>query len=525
MTVCVHPRPDVQIVQLTAGKQPWASWRAAHDQRMPGRLASLALALTLVLACTAPSATPTPTAPAPPTGGPAAPTGTATAAPTSTPQPTPADLAKRPLVWYSPLPPMPGRTGSVDFMDQFTDAAPWGTAAGYVDVYKLYGEWVAYHASDDQLRAAVTDIVRRDQVLAVEAGPSEPRADCSSGVESFAGIEEGRLIADRVIGAGGRIAVLALDEPYFFGHLYDGPNACHLPVDEIAEGVASFVSQMRLIFPELIVGDIESNTNPVTADGMAEWLDAYEAAAGEKFAFIQLDVDWARPNWIELSHDIQQRSLARGVPFGMLYNGGYAPQPEQWVKLTGQRIRDFDAAGDPADHTVLQSWFPQPDHALPESDPNTFSGLLKAYVEAYDGLGGSSGGAGANAALGRPVTASGKLAGFGPSQAVDGDFDAPWNAGDGPVQWIEIAFDGTTDVTEIRLTVAQSPAGPTVHRVLGRTAGGDLAQLHRFEGVTQDLQVLNYAPATPWQDLRAIRIETRESPSWVAWREIEVFAP
>ena len=209
---------------------------------------------------------------------------------------------------------MPGRTGSVDFMDQFTPDAPWSTSSGYAHIYKLYGEWVAYHATDDELRQAVTDILRRGQILAVEAGPSEPRSDCSQGVESFAGIEEGRLIANRIIAAGGRIAVLALDEPYFFGHLYDGPNACHLPVDEIATGVANFVTQMRAIFPELIVGDIESNTNPVTADGMAEWLDAYEAAAGEKFAFIQLDVDWARPNWIELSHDIQQRAAGARRP-------------------------------------------------------------------------------------------------------------------------------------------------------------------------------------------------------------------
>ena len=37
--------------------------------------------------------------------------------------------------------------------------------------------------------------------------------------------------------------------------------------------------------------------------------------------------------------------------------------------------------------------------------------------------------------------------------------------------------------------------------------------------------MLEFTPDAPWQDLVAMRIETRESPSWVAWREIEVFAP
>jgi len=409
-------------------------------------------------------------------------------------------------------------------MDQFTADAPWQTAAEYVDVYKLYGEWVAFHATDDELKQAVHDIVRRGQILSVEAGPSEPRTDCSQGVESFAGIEQGDLIANRIIAAGGRIAVLALDEPYFFGHLYDGVNACHLPVDEIAQGVANFVEHMRAIFPEVIVGDIESNTNPVTAKGIAEWLDAYENAAGEPFAFIQLDVDWARPNWIELSHDIQQRAVERGVPFGMLYNGGLAPTAEQWVQLTGQRVHDFDAAGDPPDHVVLQSWMPQPDHVLPETNPSTFSGLLKTYVEDYASLGQPIGG-GANIALHASAKASHTLPGFGAANAVDGDYDVPWNAGDSAPQWIEIKFDQPSAVARIRLTVTQSPAGQTQHRVLGRSVGGDLTQLYTFDGSTEDTDVLEYSPPTPWQNITAIRIDTRESPSWVAWREIEVFAP
>jgi hypothetical protein len=420
---------------------------------------------------------------------------------------------------------MPGRTGSVDFMAQFQPDAAWSRASSYVDIYKLYGEWVAYHATDAELAQAVQDILRRGQILAVEAGPSEPRTACGAGVESFAGLQEGQLIANRIIAAGGRIALLALDEPYYFGHVYDGPNACHLPIDEIAAGVANFVKQMRTIFPEVIVGDIESITPPVDAAGMADWLDAYETAAGENFAFIQLDVDWARPDWADLGHQIQAKAATRGIPFGVLYNGGVAPEAQQWIELTGERIKEFDTSGDPADHTVLQSWMPQPDHALPESDPTSFSGLVIRYVEDYDSLGIPTTGSGANIALGRPAHASASLAGAGPGHAVDGDFDAPWNAGDLPVQWIEIDFDGLSDVGRISLTVAQSPPGPTVHRVLGRAAGRDLVELYRFEGTTSDTMTLEYSPPVPWHNLAGIRIQTKESPSWVAWREIEVFAP
>jgi hypothetical protein len=136
-------------------------------------------------------------------------------------------MARRPLVWFAPLPIMPthpGRPfiGSEDFMSLFEPDAPWQEAAGHIQVFKLYGEWVGAHATDAELRQAVTDIQRRGMALAVEAGPLDPPADCGQGVEGFAGKEEGRRIAARIQSAGGTLN--DIDEPYFL-RTCDGPNA------------------------------------------------------------------------------------------------------------------------------------------------------------------------------------------------------------------------------------------------------------------------------------------------------------
>jgi hypothetical protein len=171
-----------------------------------------------------------------------------------------------------------------------------------------------------------------------------------AGRRGFAGIAEGRHLAARIERAGGRIAVMALDEPYYFAHLYDGPNACHWPVEKIAEAVAAFVREMRTLFPELIVGDIEPTPVPVSAAGLAGWLDAYEAAAGEPFGFLHLDMDWGRHDWVAMAHDIQDRAKSRGVPLGMIYNGGAAPLRERWIQIGGERIKAYEAAGPAADH-------------------------------------------------------------------------------------------------------------------------------------------------------------------------------
>ncbi|HSB90453.1 MAG TPA: hypothetical protein VLD63_10565, partial [Anaerolineales bacterium] len=118
-------------------------------------------------------------------------------------------------------------------MDLFDAGAPWEDAASHVQVFKLYGEWVAYHASDAELRMAVDGIRARGMALAVEAGPLDPPANCGQGVEGFAGTEEGRRIARRILQAGGRLDLIALDEPLFFASIYNGPNACHWDADRV----------------------------------------------------------------------------------------------------------------------------------------------------------------------------------------------------------------------------------------------------------------------------------------------------
>ena len=131
-----------------------------------------------------------------------------------------------------------------------------------------------------------------------------------------------------------------------------------------------------------------------------------------------------------------------------------------------------------------------------------------------------------NIALGMPTTASQSLPESPPSGAVDGVFDFIWNSGDYAPQWIEIDLGSPQPIGRISLLTAQSPDGDTVHRVLGKARAGDPYQLlHEFAGLTMDYQWLDHSPPTPWENVRFLRVKTTTSPSWVAWREIQVFPP
>lgn len=127
-----------------------------------------------------------------------------------------------------------------------------------------------------------------------------------------------------------------------------------------------------------------------------------------------------------------------------------------------------------------------------------------------------------NLALNASVTASSSLPESPPANAVDGSIESIWSAGTDPEQWIQIDLGQPRSVDEIRLTISQYPAGYTVHQIWGGDSEANLQLLHEFAGNTADPQTLIFRPPAPIAGIRYLRVVTKQSPSWVAWREIEV---
>jgi len=129
-----------------------------------------------------------------------------------------------------------------------------------------------------------------------------------------------------------------------------------------------------------------------------------------------------------------------------------------------------------------------------------------------------------NLAYSKPVTASRSLPEGPPENAVDDNAGTQWIAGEGPVQWIQIDLQGSYRITEIRLLVSQFPAGNTTHRVqVSSSSGGAYETVHEFQGSTNDNDWLVFKPDVPLENITQIRIQTILSPSWVAWKEIQVY--
>ncbi len=407
-------------------------------------------------------------------------------------------------------------------MGLFIPKADWRIAASHLQVFKLYGEWVA-DATNDQLAVAVSDIRRRGLLLAVEVGPLDPDEGCGVGVEAFGGSDGGLLIADRIQQVGGTLDLIALDEPYYYGAVYEGQNACQWSTTKVAEEVGDFVDAMRSRFPDVVVGDTEPTPEPVEVTALENWVETFRTVNGYDLAFLHLDIDWSRTDWPGMVRELVEFGRDLGVPVGMIYTGnGSDPSDQVDIEVMGERVlRLEDENGIHPDHVLFQSWVDHPDHVLPETEPYTFTWFIRSYFEDRSLLGFTDGGS--NAARGKPATASSTEAGKPASLAVDGDPGTLWSAGDFAPQRIQIDLGDPVTASQITLNISQYPAGETVHRVLGSPVDSDgFVLLGTLRGVTSDGEILVLVNDGSWPAIDALRVETVESPSWVAWREIEV---
>ena len=290
-----------------------------------------------------------------------------------------------PVNWFAPFPHnTSGDPGVLDFFALFDAGAPWDAAAAHIQVFKMYEQIMAF--PDASLRTMFADLRRRHIALALEFGPLLVTT-CGGG-EGFRG-DRGLQTAQRIHDLGGVLQYIAFDEPYFFGAIADGTNACHYTADEVAANAKQSVDTLRTEFPDLVVGDIEvipadatvvSGGTPDTSwlDGYQRWVDAWQRVTGEPLAFFDFDVaidgDWRG------SVEAMRRALKiRSVPFGLIYVGEGNSDAE-WVASAAQFASDYENKGGTVpDRRIFQSWIRFPTHALPETDPSTFTYAINRY--------------------------------------------------------------------------------------------------------------------------------------------------
>lgn len=107
-----------------------------------------------------------------------------------------------------------------------------------------------------------------------------------------------------------------------------------------------------------------------------------------------------------------------------------------------------------------------------------------------------------------------------PFAALNRNNSDGWNAGASAPQNFIINLPGSVRLGRIVARVAQSPAGVTNHIIWG-FKDNTWVQLSAQRGYTQSGNTVSWMG--PPQDMSAIVIQTTESPSWIAWNEINMY--
>ncbi len=113
-----------------------------------------------------------------------------------------------------------------------------------------------------------------------------------------------------------------------------------------------------------------------------------------------------------------------------------------------------------------------------------------------------------------------------PDRAFDGKGDSDWNAGDYAPAWIEADLGTATPLAELLLIPCQDIPGPTTHEVWISDApiGDDRKKaklVHTFRGPTHNRQPLRF-DFPSGLSARYVQIRTTQSPTWVAWCQVEI---
>jgi hypothetical protein len=272
--------------------------------------------------------------------------------------------------------------GTSDFMDLFAPQAPWSRAASQVKVFQASTQFFS-KAPDQMLTRMFEDLKRRHIALSLSALILSGDGQCGEGVEGYSAPRQMLAIANRIKKLGGTLSYVAMDGPFMGGHFYSGPRACHSSVEAIAKDVAEKVKQMRAVFPDLQVGDIEpvGVTEPAGwANSLIEWTRAYKVAVGEPLAFVHCDMQWRGP-WQAQLHMLETQLRADGTRIGVIYNGFAADKTdEEWVQHAENHFNTLER-DEPLvpDDAVIQTWNRHPSRFLPETQPGTLTYLVNRY--------------------------------------------------------------------------------------------------------------------------------------------------
>ncbi len=320
---------------------------------------------------------------------------------------SPEDFTDRRVVFHP-------NTHSVDIMELFSDPTQWEVTRQNIDYFGFYmgtvlpDPWVCPDCHGTTLdNFLAVDAFNKLTQWGIEAEIEVPVIKVGFGGCGLETTQLGDTIpvayadwaADTIELHGGTAGMLKLDEPFYYGLVYEGGETCGYGVEESAIITADYIEAMKTKHPGIKI--IETEPFPyLTVQQHKDWINALEAQLAMRGLTLDgyhLDVNRytfspdfiPRPQDIADLKDIKEFVEGKGIPYGLIYLGQMFPDFEDQVyydsAMTWINILKANSL-EGTDH-IFQSWILDPNGLatiptnIPETQPYTHTNLILDGLE------------------------------------------------------------------------------------------------------------------------------------------------
>jgi hypothetical protein len=213
---------------------------------------------------------------------------------------------------------------------------------------------------------------------------------CGHGVESYYDPPGARKVAEKIRAAGGQIDMVAMDEPLYYGHYYNGRDACHSSIENVAERAAAIMREYQNAFPNAMIGDIEPfpaiTNQPNWQAEYKAWMQAFSRATGQNIAFLHVDINWRQDNanWRQSLRQIASFAQASHLPLGIIYNANMTPSilsDQAWLNSALQNTTEIEnKMGIVPAQAIFHSWDKFPRRSITDETGLGEDYLVKQYL-------------------------------------------------------------------------------------------------------------------------------------------------
>ncbi|MGA8903087.1 hypothetical protein, partial [Bradyrhizobium sp.] len=127
--------------------------------------------------------------------------------------------------------------------------APWPSFMDHVRVVALAGNMKT--VPDEVLAQAFAKLKQKRIGFAIESLAQSwvgyEQYKCGHGVEGYTDPPGNAQIARRIKAAGGELVYVTMDGPLYSGHYFNGPNACHSTIENVAERAAAVMREYQKV--------------------------------------------------------------------------------------------------------------------------------------------------------------------------------------------------------------------------------------------------------------------------------------